>query len=58
MTAATGGEVRVALPPRRIIRVFWALHRHFDPSPQKVDDASAQAALSDLLLHALVELRP
>jgi AcrR family transcriptional regulator len=34
---------------------FWALHRHFDPSPQTVEDATAERALIDLVAHGLVE---
>jgi AcrR family transcriptional regulator len=36
---------------------FWAMHRHFDPSPQAVDDAAAERASIDLILHGLVEKR-
>ena len=34
---------------------FWAMHRHFDPSPQRVDDDQAQAAIVDLLVHGIVK---
>ncbi len=33
---------------------FWALHRHFDPSPQATDDATAEKALIDLMTQGLV----
>ncbi len=33
---------------------FWAVHRHWDPSPQSVDEASVQAAVVDQLLHGLI----
>lgn len=33
---------------------FWALHRHFDPSPQATDDAVAEKALIDLVTQGLV----
>lgn len=33
---------------------FWALHRHFDPSPQATDDATAERALLDLVTQGLV----
>jgi hypothetical protein len=33
---------------------FWALHRHFDPSPQATDDATAEKALIDLVTQGLV----
>lgn len=35
---------------------FWAMHRHFDPSPQDVDDAGAERAVIDLLVHGLLEV--
>ena len=34
---------------------FWALHRHFDPSPQTIDDATAERAVINLVAHGLVE---
>jgi AcrR family transcriptional regulator len=34
---------------------FWAMHRHFDASPQAVDDALAERTLIDLLVHGLLE---
>jgi AcrR family transcriptional regulator len=34
---------------------FWALHRHFDPAPQTTDDATAERAVIDLIVHGLVE---
>jgi AcrR family transcriptional regulator len=33
---------------------FWAVHRHWDPSPQAVDEVSVQAAVVDQLLHGLI----
>lgn len=36
---------------------FWAMHRHFDPAPQTIDDAAAESAAIDLILHGLVEKR-
>jgi AcrR family transcriptional regulator len=33
---------------------FWAVHRHWDPSPQPVDEESVQAAVVDQLLHGLI----
>jgi AcrR family transcriptional regulator len=33
---------------------FWALHRHFDPSPQVTDDATAEKALINLVTQGLV----
>jgi AcrR family transcriptional regulator len=34
---------------------FWAVHRHWDPSPQPVDEKSVQDAVVDLLLHGLIQ---
>jgi AcrR family transcriptional regulator len=33
--------------------VFWAVHRHWDPSPQAVDDPLAEAAVVEFVLRAL-----
>ena len=35
---------------------FWAMHRHFDPSPQAVDDEAAERAVVDLIAHGLLEI--
>lgn len=35
--------------------VFWAVHRHWDPSPQEVDEASAKRAALAFLASALVK---
>jgi AcrR family transcriptional regulator len=34
---------------------FWAMHRHFDPAPQVVDDETAERATVDLIVHGLLE---
>jgi AcrR family transcriptional regulator len=34
---------------------FWAMHRHFDPAPQQVDDSVAEKAVIDLLVNGLLE---
>jgi AcrR family transcriptional regulator len=34
---------------------FWAVHRHWDPSPQAVDEATIQDAVVDQLLHGLIQ---
>jgi AcrR family transcriptional regulator len=34
---------------------FWAMHRHFDPSPQQVDDATVEGAVIDFLVNGLLE---
>lgn len=35
--------------------VFWAVHRHWDPSPQPVDDRLAEDAVVQFTLRALLE---
>jgi AcrR family transcriptional regulator len=35
---------------------FWAMHRHWDPSPQPVDEAGIERTVVDLLLHGVVEV--
>lgn len=35
--------------------VFWAVHRHWDPHPQKVDDAVAEDTVVRFILGALVK---
>jgi AcrR family transcriptional regulator len=35
--------------------VFWAVHRHWDPSPQQVDEATSRRTVIDFLVVALVE---
>jgi AcrR family transcriptional regulator len=34
--------------------VFWAVHRHWDPLPQEVDDQAAEAAVVEFVVRALV----
>jgi AcrR family transcriptional regulator len=34
--------------------VFWAVHRHWDPSPQAVDDQAAERAVVDFVVRALL----
>jgi len=34
---------------------FWAVHRHWDPSPQEVTDAGALAAVTDIILNGLAQ---
>ena len=34
--------------------VFWAVHRHWDPSPQAVDDQTAERAVVDFVVRALL----
>lgn len=37
------------------ITAFWAMHRHFAPAPQSLDDAVAERAVVDLIVHGLVD---
>jgi AcrR family transcriptional regulator len=32
---------------------FWAVHRHWDPSPQQIAEADVETAVLDLILHGL-----
>jgi AcrR family transcriptional regulator len=34
--------------------VFWAVHRHWDPSPQRVDEPVAERAVVDFVVRALL----
>jgi hypothetical protein len=36
---------------------FWAMHRHFAPPSQEVDDAAAERAMVDLAAHGLLGTR-
>ena len=35
--------------------VFWAVHRHWDPSPQRMDEASAEDSVVAFILNALTK---
>lgn len=37
---------------------FWAVHRHWDPSPQKLDEKDVETAVVDLVLHGLAKESP
>ncbi len=37
---------------------FWAMHRHFDASPQKVDDRAAESAVIDFISYGLMGKAP
>jgi AcrR family transcriptional regulator len=47
----------VAVTARIVLEtaVFWAVHRHWDPSPQDVDDARAEDAVVQFVTRALLE---
>ena len=34
---------------------FWAVHRHWDPSPQSIEEDAVEEAVVDLLVHSLVQ---
>jgi AcrR family transcriptional regulator len=38
--------------------VFWAVHRHWDPSPQEVDESSARRTVVAFLIAALLKETP
>lgn len=54
------GRLRRIGAPALVARIvletvsFWAIHRHWDPSPQPVDDAEAEATVVRFLLAALL----
>lgn len=54
------GQIRrfpdVAAAARMLIElvVFWAVHRHWDPHPQNIDDAVAQDTVVQFIVGALV----
>ena len=33
---------------------FWAVHRHWDPSPQSIEEGAVEEAVIDLLTHSLM----
>jgi hypothetical protein len=37
---------------------FWAVHRHWDPSPQEVSEEAVQATVVDLAVRSLVKEPP
>jgi AcrR family transcriptional regulator len=45
----------VAVTARIVLEtaVFWAIHRHWDPSPQAVDEQTAERAVVEFVLRAL-----
>lgn len=34
---------------------FWAVHRHWDPSPQSIEEDAVEDAVVDLLVHSLTQ---
>jgi AcrR family transcriptional regulator len=34
---------------------FWAVHRHWDPSPQSIEEDAVETAVIDLLVHSLIQ---
>jgi hypothetical protein len=47
----------VAVTARVVLEtlVFWAVHRHWDPSPQRMDEKTAEDTVVRFLLAALIE---
>lgn len=47
----------VGAAARQVIEtcVFWAVHRHWDARPQRVDDAAARATAVHFVVHALAK---
>lgn len=60
----TGGALRfvtsVPIAARFVIETiaFWAVHRHWDPSPQPVAEELVESSLVDLVLHGLAKGPP
>ena len=48
------GDVAVAARLLLETLVFWAVHRHWDPHPQPVDDAVARETVVQFLVNALI----
>jgi AcrR family transcriptional regulator len=50
----------VAVAARLIVEtiVFWAVHRHWDPAPQAVDEGRAETSVVRLLTNTLLAGRP
>ena len=48
--------VDVALTARMLLEtlVFWAVHRHWDPSPQAVDERRAREAVAEFVVRAVL----
>jgi hypothetical protein len=46
----------VAITARMILEmvVFWAVHRHWDPHPQPVDESVARTSVIQFIVDALV----
>ena len=54
-TMRQGTDVRVAARLTVETVVFWAVHRRWDPHPQKFDDSAARETVIDLLTDAFVK---
>jgi AcrR family transcriptional regulator len=52
--ADVGVAARIALETL----VFWAVHRHWDPSPQTMDEAAAEDSVVAFILDALTKEKP
>jgi AcrR family transcriptional regulator len=60
----SGGHFRtvpdLAVASRLVVEtvVFWAVHRHWDPSPQAVDERAAEDTVARMLVNSLVRESP
>jgi AcrR family transcriptional regulator len=47
----------VPLAARTVLETvaFWAVHRHWDPSPQSIEEDAVEDAVIDLLVHSLIQ---
>ncbi len=60
-TRIESGQLRpvpnVPLAARTLLETvaFWAVHRHWDPSPQSIEENAVEVAVVDLLVHSLVQ---
>lgn len=60
-TRIESGQLRpvpsVPLAARTVLETvaFWAVHRHWDPSPQSIEEDAVEDAVVDLLVHSLIQ---
>jgi hypothetical protein len=60
-TRSEAGQLRpvpsIPVAARTILETvaFWAVHRHWDPSPQSIEEDAVETAVIDLLVHSLIQ---
>jgi AcrR family transcriptional regulator len=54
----SAADVGVAARITLEILVFWTVHRHWDPSPQNIDDATAEDSVVAFIVNSLAEEQP